>query len=153
MKKHENVEDERLLFFSFFFFFLFYYTSLQSNTQKKKKNDRSILAGHVAAQAKTGTELNSNRHFPVWPIPLRGEAGGRPLPQALAALDDQIMTRHVIRGFGGQINDGSLQVGGSSQSPGGDVLQPAPHQRPQVLGADERRVHDAPATRAQPPRV
>ena len=79
-------------------------------------------------------------------MPLGGEAGGRPLPQALAALDDQIMARHVIRGFGGQIDDGSLQVGHPSQPPGGDVRQPAPHQRPQVLGADERRVDDAPAT-------
>ena len=77
--------------------------------------------------------------------PLRGEAGGCPSPQALAALDDQIMTRHVFRGFRGQIDDGSLQVGRPSQPPGGDVPQPAPHQRPQVLGADERRVNDAPA--------
>lgn len=77
---------------------------------------------------------------------LRGEAGGRPSPQALATLNDQIMARHVVWGFGGQIDDGSLQVGRLSQPPGRDVHQPAPHQRPQVLGADERRVDDAPAT-------
>lgn len=63
--------------FFILFLLLFYCTSLQSNTQKKK-NNRFILADHLAAQAKTGTELNSNRHFPVWPIPLRG--GGRRTP-------------------------------------------------------------------------
>jgi len=86
-------------------------------------------------------------------VPLSGEARGHPSPQALATLDDQIMARHVVRGFGGQVDDGSLQVGRPSQPASGDVGQPAPHQRPQVLGADERRVDDAPATSTRTQRL
>lgn len=55
------------------------------------------------------------------------------------------MTRHVVGGFRGQKDDGSLQVRPPSQPSRGDVRQPALHQWLQGLGADERRVHDAPA--------
>lgn len=125
------------------FFALFFLCIIQvSKLTLERKSNNFILASHVVAQAKAGTKLNSNTHFPK---PLSVETGGRPSPQALATLDDQVVARHVVRGFGGQVDDGSLQVGGLGQPPGGNVGQPAPHQRPQLLRADERRVHDAPA--------
>lgn len=125
------------------FFLLLLLLLYESPKQHPKEEiNQSILAGHFAAQVKTETKLNTYTYFPKRPVP----PSSLPSPQALPTLDDQIMARHVVRGFGGQINDGSLQVGHPSQPPGGDVRQPAPHQRLQVLGADERRVHDAPAT-------
>lgn len=93
-----------------------HYTSVQINLERKSNN--FILASHVVAQAKAGTKLNSNTHFPK---PLSGETGGRPSPQALATLDDQVVACHVVRGFGGQVDDGSLQVGGLGQPPGGNA--------------------------------
>lgn len=66
-EKLENVENERFFFFSLFL----HYTSLQSNTPKEE-NNHFILAGHLATQAKTGTKLNINTHFPKQTIPERG---------------------------------------------------------------------------------
>lgn len=92
-------------------------------------------------QAKAGAKLNSNTRFPK---AVRGETAGLS-PQALATLDDQVVASHVVRGVGGQVDDGSLQVSGLGQPPSRNGGQPAPHQRPQLLRADQRRVNDAPA--------
>lgn len=117
--------------------------SLQSNTPKKKTS--------ISQQLPTSPQRPKLGLPQSLLLTLRSEPCSReerledPSPQALAPLNDQVVARHVVGGFRGQKDDGSLQVRPPSQPSRGNVRQPALHQRLQGLGADERRVHNAPA--------
>lgn len=56
------------------FFFLFPVFALYKSPKQhpKEENNNFILAGHLATQAKTGSKLNINTHFPKRTIPERG---------------------------------------------------------------------------------